>query len=112
VRGSPTPLPVDVVDLSVSRSGCSWSRLGALGRGRGALGRGIGVSCRGQGPGCLSCRGVKAGVLNELLMGHNCSNPSLRLSAYQVGGGLEMEYFGYYPHFSVLMGEVRHGLWN
>jgi hypothetical protein len=26
------------------------------------------------------------------------------------GGGLEMEYFGYYPHFSVLTGEVRHGL--
>jgi hypothetical protein len=27
-----------------------------------------------------------------------------------LGGSLEMEYFGYYPHFSVLTGEVRHGL--
>jgi hypothetical protein len=45
-----------------------------------------------------------------LPLGHNCSNPSPRLSAYQVCGGLEMEYFGYYPHFSALTGEVRHGL--
>ena len=26
------------------------------------------------------------------------------------GGGLEVEYFEYYPHFSVLTGEVMHGL--
>jgi hypothetical protein len=26
------------------------------------------------------------------------------------GGGLEVEYFEYYPHFSVLTGKVMHGL--
>jgi hypothetical protein len=43
-------------------------------------------------------------------LGHYYSNPSLRSSTYQVLEGLEVEYFEYYPHLSVLAGEVRHGL--
>jgi hypothetical protein len=36
--------------------------------------------------------------------------PGLRSSIHQDLGGLEAEYFEYYPHFSVLTGEVRYGL--
>jgi hypothetical protein len=45
-------------------------------------------------------------------LGHYYSNPSLPTPECiaGLGGGLEMEYFGYYPHFGVLTGEVRHGL--
>ena len=36
--------------------------------------------------------------------------PTPEYKADLQGGGLEVEYFEYYPHFSVLTGEVMHGL--
>jgi hypothetical protein len=50
--------------------------------------------------------------LLSLPLGHHYSNPSPRPSTSSVGGGggLEVEYFESYPHFSVLTGEVMHGL--